>query len=136
NANVASALKGKPLSEEHKSALRDGWVKRKQKGLLRSKASYKTMGQKVRGRKQSPEWIARRTASLTGRTLSSKQREKISQSLRGRPAAKGTAENLRRMAASLTAEYRTWLGKKGAAKRWNKEFNEPKPLQYKHSGNA
>lgn len=135
NANVASSLKGKPLSEEHKAALRNGWVKRRRKGLLRSKASYDAMAEKVRGRKQSPEWIAKRTASLTGRTLSSEQREKISRSLLGRPAAKGTAENLRRIASSLTPEYRTWLGKKGAAKRWNEEFNDPEPRR-KNSGNA
>jgi group I intron endonuclease len=127
NANVAAALTGIPLSEEHKASLRAGWVERKKRGLLRSRESYQTQGVKTKGRKQSPEWVAKRTAKLRGRTLPESQKQQISKTLKGKPASEGTAKNLRKMAAERTPEYTAWLGRKGAAKRWGRPFTEPAP---------
>jgi len=127
NANVAASLTGIPLSEEHKTALRGGWEKRKAKGLLRSRESYEAQGVKTKGRKQSSEWIAKRVEKLKGRTLSETHKQRISKTLEGRSASEGTARNLRIIAAARSSRLTAWLGRKGAAKRWGKEFNEPRP---------
>jgi hypothetical protein len=124
----AAGLSGKHLSEEHKIALRIGWQKRKSKGLLRNHESYRIMGLKTRGRKQTKGWVESRTAKLRGRTLPEEQKLKISLSLKNRPASPNTASNLRAHAAKRTPEYTAWLGRKGAANRWKKEFTEPEPI--------
>jgi len=114
-------------SEERRAALRAGWEKRRANGRLRSKESYKVQGEKTRGRKQSREWVLKRAAKLRGRALSKEHKKKLAEALAGKPAPEGTAKNLRRIAASLTPEYRGWLGRKGAAKRWNIKFTDPEP---------
>jgi hypothetical protein len=123
-----SGLSGKHLSDEHKSALRIGWQKRKAKGLLRNRESYRIMGLKTRGRKQTSGWIEKRTQKLKGRNLSEEQKTKISYSLKGKPASLNTAANLRKLAEKRTPEYTAWLGRKGAAHRWKKEFTESEPM--------
>ena len=123
----ASGLSGKHLSDEHKAALRIGWQKRKTKGLIRSPESYRLMGLKTRGRKQTATWIENRTVKLRGRTISEEHKTKISSSLKNKPAPYNTATNLRTLAAKRAPEYTAWLGRKGAANRWKKEFIEPEP---------
>lgn len=118
---------GVPLSEEHRTSLRAAWVKRKEKGLLRSRKSYEAQGVKTKGRKQTQEWVSKRAIKLKGRTLSENQKRQISKTLQGRPASVGTAQNLRKIAAGRSQELTAWLGRKGAAKRWDKEFSEPRP---------
>jgi group I intron endonuclease len=82
-----------------------------------------------KGRKQNPEWVAKRLAWHKDQPISEEQKNHISATLEGRPASPGTARNLRKIAASRTPEYTAWLGRKGAASRWGHEFNEPKPTQ-------
>lgn len=131
NANVSAALTGIPLSEEHKASLRAGWEERKRKGLLRTAESYRLQGEKMKGRKQSAAWVEKRTAKLRGKALSEEQKQKISDTLKGRPASPGTATNLRQQAASRSPEYTAWLGRKGAAKKWGKPFVEPPPKKFR-----
>jgi hypothetical protein len=123
----ASGLAGKSLSAEHRLALKAGWIKRKAKGLLRSRASYEAQAIKTKGRKQSSEWVENRARKLRGRTLSDAQKQRISATLKDRPATEGTAKNLRSYSARMTPEYRIWLSKRGAASRWKKEFTDPEP---------
>lgn len=126
----AKGLAGKSLSEEHKLALRKGWITRKNKGLIRSKESYILQGEKSKGRTQSKEWIENRAAKLRGRPLSESHKGKLSLSLKGKPASENTAKNLKSMSARMTSEYRGWLGRRGAATRWGLEFTEIPPKRY------
>ena len=127
----ATGLSGRSLSEEHKTALRAGWISRKAKGLVRSREDYAAQGLRTRGRKQSAEWVKKRTDKLRGRSLSGEQKRKLSEALKGRPAPENTARNLRKMSSELTPEYVSWMGRKGSARRWGKEFNEPEPRRTK-----
>ena len=56
----------------------------KREGTYSAETRYK-MGSGYRGRKQSPEFVARRTATLKGRMVTAETREKISQSHRVSP---------------------------------------------------
>jgi group I intron endonuclease len=127
NANVSKALTGIPLSEAHKESLRAGWKKRKARGLLRNRASYEAQGKKTRGRKQSPEWIEKRAKKLRGREIPLEVRQARSETQKGKSAHPNTAANLRKISALMTDEYRSWLGRKGSALRWNKPFSELEP---------
>lgn len=80
-----------------------------------------------KGKRQSAEWVEKRTQGFRGRPIPENQRKQISQTLSGRPATEGTARNLRKMSALRTPEYIAWLGRKGAASRWGSDFTEPKP---------
>lgn len=80
-----------------------------------------------KGVKKSPESVAKRAKALQGRSLSLAQRKQIAATLSGRPASTGTAKNLKKFAELRTPEYTRWLAMKGAANRWGKEFNTPKP---------
>jgi hypothetical protein len=129
-AKAILAQTGIPLPEKHKASLRVGWEKRKEKGLLRTKESYAEQGKKTKGRKQTAAWIEKRTAKLRGRSLPQSQKDQIRKTLEGRPASPGTATNLRAISASLTPEYRSWMGRKGAAKKWGRLFTEPSPVKF------
>ena len=98
-------------------------------GRTHSEATKTLMSKVRKGKKQSAEWVTKRTMGLKGRTMSQFQKDKISATLKGRPASRGTAANLRKIAAGLTPEYIRWLGKRGAASRWGKGFLEPRPEQ-------
>lgn len=96
-------------------------------GRKHTEATKRLMSEARKGKKQSPEWVEKRVARLRGRVIPQVQRDLISVALKGKPATKGTAANLRKMAAEFTPEYVKWLGKRGAASRWGNQFLEPKP---------
>jgi group I intron endonuclease len=127
--HLSQALMGKNLSESHKESLRRGWVSRKEKGWGRHTEEFKSaVGDRFRGKKQSAEWIEKRTSKLRGHTISDEQKAQISKTLKGRPNPKGSA-NLTKASNLRTPEYKSWIGRKGSASKWGKEFSEPKPLQ-------
>jgi len=98
-------------------------------GRKHSQATKELMSSVRKGKKQSADWVSKRTSGFKNRPIPLKQRQQISETLSGRPATEGTARNLRKMAANRTPEYIAWLGRKGAASRWGFDFNEPKPHQ-------
>ena len=96
-------------------------------GRKHSQSTKDLMSIARKGKKQSAEWVSKRTSGLKGRPIPIKHRKKISDALTGRPASEGTACNLRKVASLRTPEYIAWLGRKGAASRWGSMFTEPKP---------
>jgi hypothetical protein len=77
-------------------------------GLVRTDEHRKKIGSAHKGKKKSPEAIAKMVASITGRKLSDEHKRKLSQIRKGKPK---TQEHIKKVAQARIGKHHTEQGK-------------------------
>jgi hypothetical protein len=107
--HLSEAKMGLKATPEHTEALRQGWVKRRARGLGT----------------HSEETRKRRSLSLRGK----KKPESFVVFMKNRQQGTNELAALRDFSSRRTPEYISWQGRKGMAKQLGRQFNEPRPEQ-------
>lgn len=101
--NIAPAMPGKPLSPETKAKI-SAKVSASLLGHIVSDESKQRMSAAAKGRKRTPESVAKTAAGNRGKSPSQEVRDKISAALKGR---RRPPEVIRKVAESLRGKHRS-----------------------------